>query len=99
MPSHGKIEEFNSAKETWDSYVERLDLYLLANDITDVGKKRAVFLTVVGPSTYELIRNLVAPEKSVNVAYGELLAKVKAHHTPVPSLIVQRFKFHTRPFL
>ena len=96
MPSHGKIEEFNSAKETWDSYVERLDLYLLANDITDVGKKRAVFLTVVGPSTYELIRNLVAPEKPVNVAYDELLAKVKAHHTPVPSPIVQRFKFHSR---
>ena len=32
----------------------------------------------------------------MNVAYDELLSKVKGHHTPVPSPIVQRFKFHSR---
>ena len=44
-------------------------------------------LTVCGSTTYSLIRNLVAPEKPVDVAYADLVAKVKQHLSPTPSVI------------
>ena len=33
MATHGRLSEYNSA-EDWISYVERLDQYFLANDVT-----------------------------------------------------------------
>ena len=50
----GKIGEFDHEKEDWPAYQERMELFLQAN---------AVFLTLIGPKTYGLLRNLVAPEK------------------------------------
>ena len=96
MPTHGKLGEFESTQETWDSYVERLELYFVANDIVDAAKKRAVLLTVVGTTTYKLIRNLTAPTKQAEIDYKDLVSMVKTHYAPVPSVMVQRFKFHSR---
>ena len=96
MATHGKIGEFDPTQESWDMYIERLELYFVANGVTEAERKRAVLLTVSGPSTYKLIRNLTAPEKPAEVAYSEIVALVKAHHTPKPSVTVQRYKFHTR---
>ena len=59
---------------------ERLELYFVANGVTEAERKRAVLLTVSGPSTYKLIRNLTAPERPAEVAYSEIVALVKAHH-------------------
>jgi len=33
MAKHGTVGEFIETKETWDAYVERLELYFQANDI------------------------------------------------------------------
>ncbi|XP_060518103.1 uncharacterized protein K02A2.6-like [Cylas formicarius] len=64
MASFGNIERFNvNDSKSWDSYKERLDFYLTANDITDAGKKKAVFLSICGPATYDIIRSLIAPMK------------------------------------
>ena len=53
MPTtrHGLIGEFDNTQEDWDSYVERVSLYLVANDIEDGAKKRVTLLTVCGPKT------------------------------------------------
>ena len=96
MVTHGKIGEFDTTLESWDTYIERLELYFVANGITEAERKRAVLLTVCGPSTYKLIRNLTAPQKPAEVVYSEIIKLVKAHHTPQPSVTVQRYKFHTR---
>ena len=64
---HGKIGEFSSQQEMWDAYLERLELYFAANDITDDTKRRAILLTVCGPTTYSLICNLAAPKKPEEV--------------------------------
>ena len=66
--------------ETWATYVERLEFYFIANGIDDPVKKRAVLLTVSGPATYKLIRNLSAPKKPSEKSYDELVALVKSHH-------------------
>lgn len=35
MPTIGKLTEFIQEKQAWEDYIEQLELYLDANDITD----------------------------------------------------------------
>ena len=59
----GKVDEFDGSKEEWTQYVEHVNHFFEANDITDDGKKRAILLSVIGSSKYALLRNLVSPAK------------------------------------
>lgn len=43
----GEVEEFDSTKEEWQQYEERLGHFFLANGIMEAEKKRAVLLTVI----------------------------------------------------
>ena len=92
--AHGKIGAFVSAQETWDTYIERLELFLQANAITNVSKKRAILLTVCGPATYKLIRNLVTCGSAVCRTRED---RESAHDdtTARPTVMVQRFIFYT----
>ena len=93
---HGSSGEFDSSREDWTSYSERLMQYFAANDVEAAGKRRAILLSVCSASTYRLIRNLVAPQKPTDKSFEELVALVKQHHNPKPSVIVQRYLFNTR---
>ena len=46
MAKHGSIGEFDSDRETWKSYTERLTQYFIANDVESADKKRAILLSV-----------------------------------------------------
>lgn len=59
-------------------------------------KRRAVLLSVIGPSTYSLLRNLVSPAKPAEKTYEDLVVVLKEHYAPTPSVPVQRFKFKAR---
>ena len=69
MAAHGTILEFSSAQETWTSYVERLQQYLAARRYW----QRALLLSVCGPTTYRLIRNLVSPKKLMELKFHDLV--------------------------
>ncbi len=92
----GKINEFREGTEDWTHYVERLEHYFVANDVTTLTKKQAVLLTVIGPDSYKLLRSLVSPDKPGDKSYDELVKIMTKHHNPVPSEIVQRLKFNNR---
>ena len=47
MTTFGCIGEFDISLEEWSSYTERLDHYMLANDVTDPGKKRSILLSTL----------------------------------------------------
>ena len=96
MATHGTIGEFEREREDWPAYCERLEQYFVANDVEDAGKQRAILLSVCGSTTYQLIRNLVAPAKPTERTFGELVKLVNEHLTPPPSVTMQRFKFHSR---
>ena len=96
MATHGSVGEFAPGKETWLSYAERLEQYFLANDVQAQEKKRAILLSVCGASTYQLIRNLVSPQKPSEKTFDELVKLVQEHHQPPPSVTVQQFAFHSR---
>ena len=59
----GRIGEFEPEKEDWTSYVERLGHFFHANGVDDDDKKQSVFLSVIGPAAYKLLRSLLSPEK------------------------------------
>ena len=91
MATHGSVSEFNSAQEDWRSYAERLEQYFAANDVKDEEKMWAILLSVCGPSTYQLMRNLCAPAKPTEKSYSQLVKLVADHFNPRPSVIVQWF--------
>ena len=94
--TYGRISEFDSSKEDWKVYEERLSYFFEANEITEATKKRAIFLSSVGASTYALLRSLVAPSKPGEKSFAELITALSNHFQPAPSPIVERFKFHSR---
>ena len=96
MATHGSVGEFAPGKETWLSYAERLKQYFLANDVQTQEKKRSILLSGCRASSYQLIRNLVSPEKPSEKTFDELAKLAQEHHQPPPSVTVQRFAFHSR---
>ena len=52
---HGVIGSFDPAQEEWYEYAEMLTHYFVADE-----KKRAILLTVVGPSTNRLMKTLAS---------------------------------------
>ena len=96
MATHGSIGEFDSDKETWTAYTERLQEYFLANDVDVAEKQRAILLSVCGAATYQLIRDLVSPARPNTTTFDEIVQLVQDHHQPPPSFIVQRYNFNMR---
>lgn len=93
----GHVEEFDPDKaEAWPLYWERLDFFFTANNVVEDLQKRAVLCSVCGPATYAIIRSLCAPATPAETPYADIVARLTAHFTPRPSVIVQRFAFHKR---
>ena len=92
----GRIEEFDGSKDEWPLYVERLEHIFTANGIDGEEKRRAMLLSVVGASTYKVLRNIVSPNKPGDKTYSALVTALSQHFKPTPSEIVERFKFHSR---
>ena len=95
MPAFGKLDECNET-EDWRHYIERVNHFFEANEITDPDKRRSIFLVCVGAKTYKLVRSLAAREDPKDKSYEDLAKLLQDHFIPKPSAIVQRFKFNTR---
>ncbi|KAM3613346.1 uncharacterized protein V6R79_024529 [Siganus canaliculatus] len=95
MATYGTVSEFVEGNEDWTEYEERLGHFFSANENTEEAKKRLILLSACGAKTYKLIRNLATPRKPGDIPYDELVQLVANHHNPKPSVIVQRFKFHS----
>lgn len=91
----GHLEPYKSTS-SWTNYEERLEFYFEANMIRSEAQKRAIFLTIVGDETYEIIRSLVTPLSPRDVNFTELMVTLNNHFNPKPNEIVQRYKFYKR---
>ena len=92
----GRLDPFDETTDDWSQYQERMAFYFEANGITDGNQKRAIFLTAVGASTYQRLRNLVAPAKPGEKTFQELCDILTTHHNPKPAVPLQRFRFNSR---
>ena len=54
----GTVSPFEGLQD-WVEYAQHLESYFVANDITDVAKRRAILLNAVGLTTYRLIRTVL----------------------------------------
>ena len=93
---HGTIGVFDPALEEWSEYSGRLVHYFVANYIVADDKRRAIFLTVVGPATYRLLKTLASPQKLDEFEFSQLVDLAMSHYNPKPLPIVKRFEFNSR---
>ena len=94
--SFGKLEEFDTVDgDDWVQYIERMEHFFLANDITDATKQRSILISSMGQKAYKTLRNLVAPTKPTDISFTNLVKAMTAHFCPPPSEIVQRFQFNS----
>lgn len=89
----GTIGEFVPKLESWSAYVERLEQFFEANDI-GADKQVATLLSVMGATTYGLLRNLVQPNKPKDKSFKDIVDALTAHFEPKPLLIAERFRFN-----
>lgn len=91
----GSIGYFDSAEESRNTYVERLELFVDCNDIK-LEKKLSTLLTAVGVMTYSLVKDLCVPVKPSSKSYDEIVKLMEEHLYPKPSFISERYKFSLR---
>ncbi|XP_077512794.1 uncharacterized protein LOC144123963 [Amblyomma americanum] len=93
----GRIGEYRlGTNASWDEYVERLEMFCEANQITKEEQKRAVLLSSCGEEVYGLIVTLVKPERPTAATYEEIKTAVRKHLHPKPSELYARFLFYRR---
>ena len=94
-----RIKEFDPEKEDWRDYVEQIEQYFIAHDLSGDGKestRRALFLSGVGSSTYVTLKSLLAPEKPADKSFKDIIAVLTKHFSPPPSEVVQSYRFFSR---
>ena len=107
----GVMEPYQNDGGDLDEYLERLEQYFVANFIgaLPVGmeenentvraaeqKKIATFLTLIGPETYKLLKNLLSPEIPATKRFDELTEILRRHLKPKKLVVAERFRFHKK---
>ena len=95
MVSVGTIKQFNPDNESFTWYIERVQLFIVANNIPN-GKHVPVLLSVIEAQTYSLLRNLISPSLPKDKSFDEIVEDLKKHYEPKPIVIMERFYFHRR---
>ena len=95
MITIGKIESFDDTKENWETYVERVEQFFLANDIDD-DHKVPTLLSLIGGKTYTLLRDLLAPEKPATKSFQQIVTTLQQHLSPKPLEIAGRVRLYKR---
>ena len=105
----GRVGEFSPERETFRSYVERMEMFFMANNIMEetgedkeeanlavANRKRAIFLTEIGPDAFSTLSNLLAPEKPKDTPFSDVVKALEKHYNPAPFEIAESFHFGTR---
>nr|XP_061795480.1 uncharacterized protein K02A2.6-like [Nerophis lumbriciformis] len=91
----GSVGLFDELVEKWSSYTERFGHFVEANEIVEE-KVVPTFLSVIGPKTFNLLRNLLQPDKPGSKTYREIVETLNGHFSPKPLVIAERFRFQRR---
>ena len=91
---YGHMGPFDENTETFADYAGRYEAFMVANDIAE-DRQVHVFLTVVGPQAFKLLKNLCDPDNPNNKSYQDLKQILQAHYEPAPIVIAERHKFWT----
>ena len=64
-------------QEELSQYAECIEHFFKANNIVGEEKQLATFLLLIGPQAYKLLVSLVAPNKSGEKKYAEVVEELK----------------------
>ena len=95
MATIGQVQEFDHGRETVTAYLERVQMFFVANKIEE-DRQVPVLLSVIGGKTYALLRSLLSPQLPKEKSFSQLAEALQKHYEPKPVVIVQRFHFHRR---
>ena len=90
----GRIDSFDLKTDNITEYIERVEQYFIANDVTDEKKQTAIFLTVIGNETYSLLRTLLAPESPAGLMKNKRFFDVISVHASHHNLVYACTSFH-----
>ena len=91
----GNIGAFIEGEEDFESYAQRCENFLKINKVAE-GDKLLYFLTLVGPKTYGLIKNLVYPNTPEESEYKDVKQALLDHYKPQKNPVYERFVFYQR---
>ena len=91
----GTLDAFDSSEESWETYVERVEQYFVANKVDD-DRKVACLISVMGSETYGLLKTLCAPAKPSAKDFADIVKRLSEHLDPKPSALGERFRFNNR---
>lgn len=95
MAKIGSIGVFDESLEDFETYVSRVELYFIANDVKDV-KKVPAFLTLAGPKVFGLAKSLLSPNNPADATFAKIVESLTNHYKPKTIVIYERFKFYSR---
>ena len=90
-PLIGRLDMYDQVEDI-HNYLERFNLYITANDISD-SKKTAVLLSAVGSTVYKTVKSLSEPTPVTDKSFKELCDMLIAHYGPKRLVIAERFRF------
>ena len=75
MATFGALKEFDPENEKVSAYLELVEMYFPANDITE--RRVPIFISVIGGKTYSLLWDLLAPANPKEKSFDELAEVLK----------------------
>ena len=90
---HGHLREFHPGTDSIKSYLERVTLYFMANDVPSE-KQVPVLLSCIGAPTYALLSDLVSPAAPRTKSFDDIASILQNHVEPKRVIIAERFHFH-----
>ena len=90
----GSISEYIPDKEDFYMYRKRLEVWMRVNKISN-DDKGSVFLSLVGPTVFELITNMCTPDDPVTKSYDDLI-KIADHYRKARNPVTERVVFRER---
>ena len=92
---YGSISELALESDDVTEWVERLEQWFIANNITTGEQQRALLLSNIGARGYKLLRSLSQNQPTAK-SYAELKKLLLDHINPKPNVIAVRFAFYRR---
>lgn len=93
--SVGKVREFDIKNGNWSAYIDRVEMYFVANKIT-VDLKLPTLIALIGEEAYELLSTLTSPKKPSELSYEQAVDILQKHLQPKPSEMAERYRFRQR---
>lgn len=95
VATHFTFDSFDKNAMSWRQWIQRLEeafrLFEIAEEL-----KHAILLYYIGPQSFDLVCNKVAPQSPYTKTFDELKTLLQNHFNAVPSEIKENYRFHLR---